>query len=326
MISTADAPSVICDELPAVTRPPSSSDRNDGLSVASDSSVRLPQPFVGGHRSAVGADAPAGSPARSGPRLSPGAASRWLRTPNASSSSRVMLPLVGDQLGGDALRHEPALVGVASADARPERIAELAVGHRRSHRHAGHHLDAGRDDDVVGAGDHALGGEVGGLLARSALAVDRRAGHRVRASRPRARRCGRRSPPARRPASRTPCTTSSTMPGSRPLRSTTAFSVSAARSTGCHSFSLPLRLPRGVRTASTRTAEVIGPVFYSRPTVAKPCEPAVMQAGADVTEAFSGRTRRSTTPAVRRRRRRPPRRRRPRSHPASRSMSHLLCA
>ena len=39
MIRIAAEPSVICDELPAVTRPPSSSGLNDGLSLASDSSV-----------------------------------------------------------------------------------------------------------------------------------------------------------------------------------------------------------------------------------------------------------------------------------------------
>ena len=40
-----------------------------------------------------------------------------------------------------------------------------------------HHLDAGGDDDVVGAGDDALRGEVGGLLRRAALAVDGGGGH-----------------------------------------------------------------------------------------------------------------------------------------------------
>ena len=55
-----------------------------------------------------------------------------------------------------------------------------------------------------------------------------------------------------------PMMTSSTMAGSRPLRSTSALSGSAARSTACHPRSLPLRLPPGVRTASTITAVVIG--------------------------------------------------------------------
>ena len=43
----------------------------------------------------------------------------------------------------------------------------------------GHGLDAGGDRDVVGAGHHALGGEVEGLLRRTALAVDGRGGHRL---------------------------------------------------------------------------------------------------------------------------------------------------
>ena len=53
-----------------------------------------------------------------------------------------------------------------------------------------------------------------------------------------------------------PITTSSTVPGSMPVRSTSAFRVSAARSTGCQSLSCPLRLPSGVRTASMITAFV----------------------------------------------------------------------
>src|SRR5690606_39218452 len=48
---------------------------------------------------------------------------------------------------------------------------ERERGDRCAHRGGGHHLDAGGDHDVVGAGDDALGGEVGGLLRRAALAV-----------------------------------------------------------------------------------------------------------------------------------------------------------
>jgi hypothetical protein len=50
---------------------------------------------------------------------------------------------------------------------------DRAGGHGRAHGVLGHDLDAGGDRDVVGAGDHALGGEVGSLLRRAALAVDR---------------------------------------------------------------------------------------------------------------------------------------------------------
>ncbi len=52
--------------------------------------------------------------------------------------------------------------------------------HGRPHRGGGHDLDAGRDRDVVGPGDDALGGKVGGLLRRAALAVHGRGGHRLR--------------------------------------------------------------------------------------------------------------------------------------------------
>ncbi len=54
-----------------------------------------------------------------------------------------------------------------------------ARGHRRAHRVLGHDLDAGGDRDVVGAGDDALGGEVGRLLRRAALAVDGGGGDRL---------------------------------------------------------------------------------------------------------------------------------------------------
>ena len=53
-----------------------------------------------------------------------------------------------------------------------------------------------------------------------------------------------------------PMITSSTSAGSRSLRSTSAFSTSAARSAGCQPESFPLRLPPAVRTASTMTAVV----------------------------------------------------------------------
>ena len=60
-------------------------------------------------------------------------------------------------------------------------------------------------------------------------------------------------------------TTSSTIPGSIPVRSTSADSVSAARSAGCHPDSLPLRLPPAVRTASTITAVGMAAAPWSSP-------------------------------------------------------------
>src|ERR1041384_4389105 len=55
-----------------------------------------------------------------------------------------------------------------------------------------------------------------------------------------------------------PMITSATRAGSRSLRSTRAFSTSAARSAACQPESLPLRLPPAVRTASTMTAVGMG--------------------------------------------------------------------
>ena len=60
-----------------------------------------------------------------------------------------------------------------------------------------------------------------------------------------------------------PMRTSSTAPGSMPVRSTRAFSACAPRSAGCTSASAPLRVPTGVRTASTMYASVRGTWFSS---------------------------------------------------------------
>ena len=86
-------------------------------------------------------------------------------------------PLVRDELGRDALGDEAAHVGVALVDPGAEREAELAVTDGGAHRHLAHDLDAGGHHDVGGAGDDGLGGEVGGLLGRPALAVDGGGGH-----------------------------------------------------------------------------------------------------------------------------------------------------
>src|SRR4029453_10471584 len=56
------------------------------------------------------------------------------------------------------------------------REAELAVTDGGAHRHLAHDLDPGGHHDVVDAGDHGLGGEVGGLWGGAALAVDGGAG------------------------------------------------------------------------------------------------------------------------------------------------------
>src|ERR1700739_4558078 len=57
-----------------------------------------------------------------------------------------------------------------------------------------------------------------------------------------------------------PQTTSSTIAGSMPVRSTSSQRTTAERSAGCIPDSPPLRLPTGVRTASTITASRIFPL------------------------------------------------------------------
>ena len=79
-------------------------------------------------------------------------------------------PLLGDHLGRDPLRDDlPAL---------EQLVREVAAV--RPHRHARHHLDAGRDDEVeLARPDRGRRVEVR-LHRRAALAVDGRPGHRLR--------------------------------------------------------------------------------------------------------------------------------------------------
>src|SRR5260370_20675552 len=74
-----------------------------------------------------------------------------------------------------------------------------------------------------------------------------------------------------------PMMTSSTRPGSISLRATSTARTSDARSTGCQSLSLPLRLPPAVRTASTITAVVIRGLLVSAGQVL--ARPRVLSAG-----------------------------------------------
>ena len=78
----------------------------------------------------------------------------------------------GDQVGADALRDEGRVV-VGLGVHRPG----AAVG---AHRDAGHGLDAAGEDEVLPAGGDLLGGDVDGLEARGAEAVELDAGDRVR--------------------------------------------------------------------------------------------------------------------------------------------------
>ncbi len=86
----------------------------------------------------------------------------------------VELPPRRDQLGADPL------VGQALGVALGQRLDRVAARPRRPDRDPAHRLHPAGDDDVVGAGDHALGREVGRLLAGPALPVDGRPGHALR--------------------------------------------------------------------------------------------------------------------------------------------------
>jgi hypothetical protein len=70
---------------------------------------------------------------------------------------------LGDQPGGVPLGHQTAV--------------RVGAHPGRAHHDPAHGLDAARHDDVVLAGGDAVRGEVHGLLAGSALAVDGRRGH-----------------------------------------------------------------------------------------------------------------------------------------------------
>ena len=156
IISTAAAPSEICDELPAVCTP---SSRATGFSVASFSSVRLAQALVALDR--VGR---AGRLARPRRRRRRRPATHWpSKRPSAharaarcceSKPKRVGVlagdaPLVGDALGALELRRHLVAAEVRLRDRHAE--AELL---RRvdADRDAAHHLDAAGEGDVDDAG------------------------------------------------------------------------------------------------------------------------------------------------------------------------------
>ena len=85
------------------------------------------------------------------------------------------VPLLGEHLGRDALRHDRPALADLLVDRAPAEVAEV-----RPHRHARHVLDARRDDDVEVAGLDRRRAVERGLQRRSALAVDRRGADRLR--------------------------------------------------------------------------------------------------------------------------------------------------
>ena len=142
MISTADAPSVICDELPAVTLP---SSLKAGLRLASASTVesgRMPSSAV----SSSSVSLPSSSRTATGHDLvleaalgrGPGGALVALHREGVELLTRDA-PLVGDHLGADALAEQPARLGVARPSCGARRGSRVAHD-RGAHRGAGHGL------------------------------------------------------------------------------------------------------------------------------------------------------------------------------------------
>ena len=174
MISTAAAPSVICDELPAVITP---SGLNAGFSVASFSSVvsgRMPSSWSTMRLAVVGSVTSTGTISRSKRPSSRGAA----RPAGATATDELVVvlardaPLLGDELGRDALRHEVRDSGSVIIGA--EREAVLAVGDRRAHRHAASWSRRRRRSRRRSApAITPCAAKCDRLLRRAALAVDR---------------------------------------------------------------------------------------------------------------------------------------------------------
>ena len=172
--STAAAPSLICDEFPAVITP---SGLNAGLSAASRSAVvsgRMPSSTVITPRRTVDAHRHRHELAVEAGFVR-GARGALLRLERELVELLAREPpLLGDELGRDALRHEvrdsarPGACRTGSAPSTDEPIGTRVML-----------STPGGDHDVVRARHHALRGEVQRLLRRAALAVDRGAGHRV---------------------------------------------------------------------------------------------------------------------------------------------------
>ena len=172
-ISTAAEPSEIWEAVAAVSSQPWRS----GLSSAIFASVvsrRGPSSVV---------TPPTGVISRSNRPSSIALIARaWLSSANSSSWERLMPHF--SHISCAPRNWEISWFAVTVAPALPERQRH-APGQRdsRAHRHHAHALDAGRDDQVLRAGQHALGGEVNCLLRGAALPVDRDARHALRQAR-----------------------------------------------------------------------------------------------------------------------------------------------
>ena len=181
MSSTAAAPSEICDDEPAVWTP---SGRATGLSSASFSRLVSRRPSS----RATGCVVPVGLPSSSTSGASTGTI--WLpKRSSAQAGGGVLLraeaelvgvgpgdaPLLGDALGALELRGELVLREVRLRDRDAEAEVLAAAG---ADRHPAHDLDAAGEGGVDRAAADERGGQVGGLLRRAALRVDRGGGHR----------------------------------------------------------------------------------------------------------------------------------------------------
>ena len=129
---------------------------------------------------------------------------------------------------------------------------DAGTAHGRAHRHPGHVLDPAGHDQLVLAGHDPLGGELHRLLedpdCRSIVVAGTSSGS------PAASQALRATFTDCSPIWETqPMITSSTSIGSIPLRSTSARSTTAPRSTACTPANPPFRRPTGVRTAPTTT-------------------------------------------------------------------------
>ena len=259
IISTAAAPSEICDELPAVCTP---SSRATGFERRQLLERRLAEALVavddvgraGGLALLVevGRRRPGRTGRRSGPRPRRRAARCCDDSPNASVSSRVMPHL-------SAMRSAPSNCEVISYWAK----YDFGIGTPRpsffdefdADRDPAHHLDAAGDGDVDHARSDERGGEVGGLLARAALGVD--GGGRGR--------CGQAGREPRRAGDVEALLADLADAAADDLADLGRVDAGALDERGLHGAEQvggvhderpPLRLPMGVRTASTITTEL----------------------------------------------------------------------
>ena len=165
-ISIADDASQICEATAAVIRPPSAS----GLQPGHLLQRRVARALVGVEARRRGTISCLNRPSSMAVR-----ARVCEARANSSISLAADVPLLGDHLRAAELGDLLVAVPLQPAGRLGERRGEavlLGDQHRRRDRDGGHVLQSAGDDEVLGAGHDALGGEVHGLLRRAALPVD----------------------------------------------------------------------------------------------------------------------------------------------------------